>query len=133
VDALYLADSEETVWAEWYRHLAEAGVPPTRQMPRSLWTWRVDVELADLSTNESLVGVGLRRPVAGRRTWPPYQEVGERLWREGWQGLLAPSAARPEGRVLCLFRTDDDVRGARPVGRARIVREPPAPPTGMTT
>jgi hypothetical protein len=133
VDALYLGDSEETVWAEWYRHLAEAGVPPNRQMPRTLWTWRVDVEVADLSSKKSLARVGLAPPVPGRRTWPPYQDGGERLWREGWPGLLAPSAARPEGRILCLFRTDDDVRGARPAGRARVVREPPAPPTGMTT
>jgi hypothetical protein len=108
-------------------------VPPTRQMPRSLWTWRVDLEVANLSTDESLARVGLGLPVPGRRSWPPYQEVGERLWREGWPGLVAPSAARPDGRVLCLFRTDDEVPGARPVGRARVVREPPAPPTGMTT
>ena len=31
VDALYFADSEETVWAEWYRFLAEAGLPPGRR------------------------------------------------------------------------------------------------------
>jgi RES domain-containing protein len=133
VDALYLADSEETVWAEWYRHLAEAGIPPTWAMPRSLWTWEVDVAVADLGSTDQLAAVGLDPPAPGRRTWPPYQDVGERLWREGRAGLVAPSAARPEGRVLCIFRTDDDVAGARPVGRARIVREPPAPPTGMTT
>jgi hypothetical protein len=50
VDALYLADSEETVWAEWYRHLAERMIPPLAQMPRELWTWQVDVQaLADES------------------------------------------------------------------------------------
>ncbi len=32
VDALYLADSEETAWAEWYRHLAERAIPPLAQM-----------------------------------------------------------------------------------------------------
>jgi RES domain-containing protein len=102
-------------------------------MPRALWTWEVDVEAADLSGADQLAAVGLAPPVPGRRTWPPYQRVGERLWREGWAGLVAPSAARPEGRVLCLFRTADEAPGARPVGRARIVHEPPAPPTGMTT
>ena len=54
VDALYLADNEETVWAEWYRHLAERMVPPLAQMPRELWRWQVDVEVADLSTPERL-------------------------------------------------------------------------------
>jgi len=27
VDALYLAGDELTLWAEWYRHLAERGLP----------------------------------------------------------------------------------------------------------
>jgi RES domain-containing protein len=133
VDALYLADGEATVWAEWYRHLAEAGVPPGRQMPRALWTWEVDVRVANLSTAARLERVGLPAPAPGRRSWRPFQEVGERLWREGWPGIVSMSAARPEGRVLCLFRDGDSVAGARPVGRAKIVREPPAPPTGMTT
>ena len=34
VDALYLAHGEATLWAEWYRHLAEHGIPPLRQLPR---------------------------------------------------------------------------------------------------
>jgi hypothetical protein len=42
VEGLYLASNEATVWAEWYRHLAEAGIPPNQQMPRDLWTWAVD-------------------------------------------------------------------------------------------
>jgi hypothetical protein len=62
VDALYLADSEETAWAEWYRHLAERAIPPLAQMPREMWTWQVDVEVADLSTDEKLAAVGLPRP-----------------------------------------------------------------------
>jgi hypothetical protein len=61
VDALYLADTEETAWAEWYRHLTERMIPPLAQMPRELWTWQVDVEVADLSTPEKLAAVG-RRP-----------------------------------------------------------------------
>ena len=120
------------MWAEWYRHLAEAGLPPHKQMPRSLWTWEVRAEVADLSSDERLHRVGLEPPVPGRRTWPEYQDVGEALFREGWSGLIAPSAARREGRVLCLFRPGDEIPG-RPVGRARVVREPPVPPTGMTT
>jgi RES domain-containing protein len=133
VDALYLASDEATVWAEWYRHLAEAGLPPNQQLPRALWTWAVDVQVADISTAEALERVGLPMPAPGRRTYLSFQEVGEELWRDGWPGLLAPSAARPEGRVLCLFRLDDSVGGAHPVGRARIVHDPPVPPTGMRT
>jgi hypothetical protein len=36
--------------------------------------------------------------------------------------------------VLCLFRaTDGSVAGAVPVPPPRLVEDPPAPPTGMTT
>ena len=28
VEAIYLANDEATVWAEWYRHLAEVDIPP---------------------------------------------------------------------------------------------------------
>lgn len=133
VDALYLADSEGTAWAEWYRHLAERAIPPLAQMPRELWTWRVDVKVADLSTSEKLAAVGLRPPTPGRREWRPYQLVGEEISAEGWPGLLTPSAARPAGKVLCLFRNQHGVDGAEPSPPPRQVREPPPPPTGLVT
>lgn len=137
VQALYLADEENTAWAEWYRHLAEAGIPPAQALPRSLWRWSVEATVADLSTDERLARVGLHPPRPGRRSWPAFQAVGEQLAAEDWPGLLAPSAARPEHHVLCLFRKGDNGRaappGARPVGRPRRISEPPVPPTGMTT
>jgi RES domain-containing protein len=134
IDALYLADSKETAWAEWYRHLAELGVPPDEQMPRRLWQWDVDLRVANLATAARLTRVGLTMPRPGRATWPPFQAVGEQLWSEGWNGLITPSAARPRGRVLCLFReAGSRVDGAHPVGRGRVLVRPPAPPTGMTT
>jgi hypothetical protein len=136
VEALYLAGDQATVWAEWYRHLAEAGIPPSQQMPRDLWAWAIDprLEVADLTSAERLNRVGLALPRPGRKTWPPYQEVGETLWREGWPGLLAPSAARPQdGHVLCLFRGAERIVDARPVPPPRVVRDPPAPPAGMVT
>jgi RES domain-containing protein len=136
VAALYLASDDATVWAEWYRHLAELGVPPNQQMPRDLWTWAVDpgLEVADLGSDQRLKRVGLAVPHPGRRTWSPYQKVGEHLWREGWPGLVAPSAARPrDGLVLCLFRDAQRPRQARPLPPPRVVRQPPAPPEGMNT
>ena len=133
IDALYLADSEDTTWAEWYRHLAERMIPPLAQMPRELWTWRVNVEVADLSTTERLATAGLPLPTPGRSSWPTFQPVGERLWKEGWLGLLAPSAARPEGRILCLFRDKNGIRGADPVPQPHRIAEPPPPPTGLQT
>jgi RES domain-containing protein len=134
VDALYLADEEETLWAEWYRHLAEHGIPPLRQLPRDVWRHRVPrLEIADLSTPERLARLGLTEPRPGRRGWPPYQNIGETLWQEGWSGLLAPSAARPDGLVLCLFVEDTAVLPAQPLPPPRVVTEPPAPPRRMRT
>ena len=133
VDALYLADSEETAWAEWYRHLAERMIPPLAQMPRELWTWQVDAEVADLPTAKLLADIGLDPPTPGRRSWAAYQRIGEQLSTEGWAGLLAPSAARPDGKVLCLFRDDRGLRGAKPLPPPRKVKEPPPPPTGLRT
>jgi RES domain-containing protein len=134
VDALYLAADEKTAWAEWYRQLAERGLPPNEQMPRDLWTWEVDIEIADLSDPDRLTRVNLDVPRPGRRTWPPYQHVGEVLFDEGWAGLVTLSAARPNHRVLCLFRPAvGPVAGARPLSPPRRVEAPPPPPTGMTT
>jgi len=133
VDALYLADSNETAWAEWYRHLAERMIPPLAQKPRELWTWRVRVEVADLSTPERLAKVGPRAATPTRASRLACQRVGEQLAQEGWAGLIAPSAARPTGKTLCLFRAADGVRGAQPVPPPREVREPPPPPTGLRT
>jgi RES domain-containing protein len=134
VDALYLADEDATAWAEWYRHLAERGVPPTEQMPRDLWRREVDVEVADLSDPARLARVGLTTPRPGRRAWSPYQRVGETLADEGWAGLLAPSAARPDHLVLCLFRAEaDSIAGARLMLPPARIDAPPPPPTGMTT
>jgi RES domain-containing protein len=140
VDALYLADEPATAWAEWYRHLAELGLPPDRQMPRELWTWELDVEVADLSDETRLARIALPRPRPGRRGWLAFQQVGEALVAQGWAGLIAPSAARPAHCVVCLFRAEatepgkaPQLRGARPLEPPLTVAEVPPPPTGMTT
>jgi hypothetical protein len=134
VDALYLAVDDATAWAEWYRHLAERGLPPHQQLPRDLWQWEIDVEVADLSDAARLARVGLTTPRPGRRRWPPYQRVGEALADAGWSGLVAPSAAPPEHLVLCPFRiSHESIRGARPIPPPPRIDTPPAPPTGMTT
>ena len=136
VDALYLANDASTVWAEWYRHLAEAGIPPNQQLPRALWSWEIDPSLAvaDLRTPARLARLGLGLPSLGRRTWPVYQHVGEALWREGWPGLVAPSAARPrDGLVLCLFRDAARTILAHPVPPPILIDQPPVPPLGMRT
>lgn len=103
-------------------------------MPRDLWRWRVDAnQIADLTDADRLVTVGLTTPRPTQREWLAFQKLGEQLWRDGYRGVLAPSAARPEKRILCLFREVDDVPDATPVRPALKYRRPPAPPTGMAT
>lgn len=134
VDALYFAESEETAWAEWYRALAESGLPPHQALPRDLWRWEISLpDVADLSTEEKLQQVGLEPPRPNRSRWPAFQAVGETLHEEGWSALIAPSAARPEGRVLCIFRSERTVAGATPLPPPQSYSQPPQVPRGMTT
>ncbi len=134
VAAIYLADAEATAWAEWYRLLAETALPPTHGMPRDLWRWTIAVnDIADLSTEAKLAEVELPAPQPSRGTWAPFQAVGEELHRDGYRGVLYPSAARPGSQALCLFRDGIVIPGADPVRPPVTHRDPPAPPTGMRT
>jgi hypothetical protein len=134
VDALYLVRDQAGMWAEWYRWLAEAAIPPQAALPRDVWTFGVRrMAIADLSTPERLARVELAPPAPGRAGWRSYQRVGEALHREGWRGLLAPSAARPGSLVLCVFLAGGLPPAVRPIRPHLTVAEPPAPPVGMRT
>lgn len=134
VEGFYLADGPDTAWAEWYRALAELALRPAAALPRDLWRYEVRVDdVADLTDEAKLRAVGLEAPRPDRRTWPPFQDLGERLFRKGFRGVLAPSAARPAHRTLCLFRTQATVPGLLPLRPPETVREPPPPPRGMRT
>jgi RES domain len=134
VEALYFADSEQTAWAEWYRYLAEASLPPQQGLPRDLWQWEISLpEVADLSDDDRLSRVSLPALQPTSLQWPTFQPVGEQLYSNGWPALVSRSAARPEGRTLCVFRTAREVPGTMPVPPPRTVNEPPVVPTGMRT
>lgn len=114
--------------------LAEVGLPPMHAMPRDLWRWTIAVrDIADLSTPAKLTQLDLQPPRPGRSTWAPFQAVGERLYHDGYRGLLYPSAAHPGHRALCLFRDTINVVGAEPVRPPKLHRDPPAPPAGLRT
>lgn len=133
VAGYYLADEPDTAWAEWYRALAEVALPPDESLPRDLWPCDVDRTVADLSTPARLSAVGLAPPSPHRAEWPDYQRTGEQLHAAGWAGLLAPSAARPARRVLCLFRPGEHLDGATLLPPPTRVDHAPPPPRGMTT
>jgi RES domain-containing protein len=132
VPGLYLADSIETATAEWYRSLAEWGLAPQDHVPYDHHEWRLRLRLADLSDDARLRDVALPSPSPDRRTWPAFQRVGERLWREGWSGLIASSAARPGALVACVFADTWPPEGCQPLKASTVVAVPP-PPRGMRT
>lgn len=132
VPGLYLADSIETATAEWYRSLAEWGLSPQDHVPYDHHEWRLDLRLADLGEPERLREIGLPAPSPDRDTWPAFQRAGEQLWREGWAGLMAPSAARAGSLVVCVFAARWPPAGASPL-RASAVTMIPPPPRGMRT
>ncbi len=132
-EALYLADDEDTALAEWYRSLAENNIPPREALPRDLSRIDLDVEVADLSTPERLASLNLLTPTPDRRGWSRFQKAGERLHRDGWAGIVAPSAARPSALVVCLFWPGPVMDGVQPVPPPVVWEETPTPPRGMRT
>ena len=131
VRGLYLAAELATAIAEWYRLLAERGLPPARAIPHDHHAWELELQFADLSTPDRLARLNLETPRPGRRTWAPFQAVGEQLFREGFAGILALSAARPQALISCIFDLGAwPPDGCRPI-KAIAINE--APPTGMTT
>ncbi len=83
IEGLYLAAEEATVWAEWYRWLAEHEIEPLHSLPRELWRYRISLRnVADLTGNGALAELGLPDAIPGREQWPAFQRVGERLQTE---------------------------------------------------
>lgn len=127
IGGLYLADDAETATAEWYRALGELGFRPQDHVPHDHHRWRIAVELADLSSAERLATVGLAMPTPYRQTWSSYQQVGEQLWKDGWAGVIAPSAARPESLTACIFMNSWPPAGCEPVDATTVSEVPPQP------
>lgn len=131
--AVYLADSEQTAWAEWYRHSAELGVPPQNRLPRDMWRFSVDLaDVADL-TAVVLADFGVETLSPMRRQWRETQPIGEACWRAGRSALVAPSAAHTVGRVLAVFRTSGQIEGLTTLRPTRRYSELPALPLGLRT
>jgi RES domain-containing protein len=134
VRAIYLGDSEATVWAEWYRHTAEAGVPPSRRLPRAIWRVEVDLDdVVDLTAEGALAAHGIERLDPTRRQWPETQPIGEAYFRDDARALLAPSAARRGGKVLAVFRRGRAHRGLTAVPPPQRFDKLPAIPRGLRT
>ena len=130
----YLADTEATAWSEWYRHTSELGVPPSSRLPRD--TWRISIavsDIADLSAVGVLAGHGITELRPTRRQWPVTQPVGEAYFRDGYRGLLAPSAAHEGGLVLAIYRPLPTLPGLTSMPPPNRYADLPPLPTGLRT
>jgi len=134
IAAWYLADEPATAWAEWYRALAGTGLPPGHTPPRDLWRWRVDLEdVALLDDEKRLHRVGLPPPRPTAHQWPAFQAIGDQLHRDGYQGILVASAARPSHRNLVVFRSTRQIAGCIPQPPPSPITDAPPVPRGMRT
>ena len=131
--ALYLADTDGTAWAEWYRWLAEWGELPANHLPRYLYRIIVDLEqVVDASSAAARRKLGLpirMRPSSGQ--WSAFRAVGERLAAEGADAILYASAARTRSLCLCVF--EPGLSGLRIESEPVRVIAPPPPPCGLRT
>ena len=131
---LYLAADVDTVWAEWYRALAELGEPPDTWLPRDLWRFSLNLQrAADLSPPAALRAQGLPTLKPDRRQWPAFQAAGVRLAAEGFEGVPFRSSARPNGLCVCVFASAEAFAGVSPVESPERISAAPAPPRGMRT
>jgi RES domain-containing protein len=131
---LYLAEDPDTVWAEWYRALAELGVPPDASLPRDLWRFSLNLKrVADLSRPAALRALGLPDPKPDRAQWPAFQDAGVRLAADGFEGVLFCSSARPTDLCVCVFGSAQGFPGVKPLGSPERTHAAPVPPRGMRT
>lgn len=87
-----------------------------------------------MSADGVLAAHGIERLLPTRRQWPLTQPIGEAYWRAGRRGILVPSAAHVDGRVLVVFRpTGERPPGIQVLPRPRRYSELPALPTGLRT
>jgi hypothetical protein len=131
---LYLAQDPDTVWAEWYRALAELGVPPDTRLPRDLWRLSVNLKrVADLSGRAARRGLGLPDPRPDRAQCPAFQDASAQLAAEGFPGVLFRSSARPADLCVCVFGGEVGFPGVEATGSPERIIAAPVPPRGMRT
>jgi len=131
--AVYLADSDATAWAEWYRWLAEQAYPPEQGLPRDLHRIAVELDtVVDLSSAATRRAAGVpERLRPAQSQWPAFQDQADRWRAEGAHGVLYSSAARTRSLCLCVF--DAGLPGLRIEAEPVRVLAPPPPPRGLRT
>lgn len=103
-------------------------------MPRDTWRVAINVaDIGDLSEMATLARHGLTEILPTRRQWPVTQPIGEAYHRDGYRGMLTPSAAHVAGQVLTIFRPLPAMPGLTAKPPPIEYAELPALPTGLRT
>lgn len=114
---LYLASSPESCRLELLRLAERAGFREEELPPRSLTRFRVALQhVASLRTDEELAAYGLRDADVRARSIERCQRAAARLVRDGYEGLVAPSAVS-EATTLAVY-----VENLRPASEVEDVR-----------
>jgi hypothetical protein len=119
VAALYLAGDPETVWAEWYRRLAEDAIAPLDALPRDLWRFAVTLgRVAALDTPDRLAASGCRHRRRRAASGPPFRPSA------------STSGARATAVCCSLPRRGRRARAVRVPPRRGAARHAPATAAG---
>lgn len=99
---LYAADSLDTMWAELGKHLP-AGIDTSQVVVRVGAVHVAGLGVLDVTEPRArfTVGVSLEQLVGNDYT--PCQDLADVASAQDYEGILAPSAARPSGCVLVVF------------------------------
>jgi RES domain-containing protein len=100
---LYLGTTEETVVAEFHRLAAKQRVAPDSFLPRTLYTYAVDLRnVLDVRVPEHRAALGLDLAGIADDDLQACQAVGEAAFACGREGIAAPSATGV-GSILAVF------------------------------
>lgn len=101
--ALYLALSDETAAAEFYRRAQGENRPPEDLLPRRLFRYRVRLSaVLDLTDSETRQGLGLTEEALRAADRSVCNALGDAAHYVGFEGIRAPSATGV-GEVLVVF------------------------------
>jgi RES domain-containing protein len=102
--AQYCALDVASAMAEMVRYENLREIDDARELRVSIWELRIDEgAIADYSTPERTSKQGVDWSSLLSDSWSYCQAEGRRILAEGGRGVLAPSAALPQGVALTLF------------------------------
>jgi RES domain-containing protein len=101
---LYLALSETTAAAEFYRLADRQGLEAARLLPRRLYRYKVELSaVADLTDPDARQSIGLTPEHLVADDAQSCQEIGEAAHYAGFEAINAPSATGQGGILAVMF------------------------------